>query len=196
VWVSRDQLLLATDVDAAIERIGTSAVAFLVALFVVQTTQAVWSMVAAWNARRCTISAPSVIGMLALFLVGPAMLAYGMFVAGDSGDQLTFVGIALLVNLACWALSFSVIAQTLEVLGRSSDFIARWGVTVSLHWVLIFTFRPLERLESDVAYAGVVVAVSLIDAAIFVAASVAAWRAMRHFEVATREYQQVRRVSV
>ncbi len=196
VWASRDQLSLATDVDAALERIGTSAVAFVVALFVVQATQGVWSMVAAWNARRCTISAPSVIGMLSLFLAGPAMLAYGMFVTDDSGAQLTLAGIALLLNLACWALSFSVLAQTLDVLGRSSDLIARWGVTVSLHWVLIFVFRPLERLESDGVYAGVVVVISLIDAAIFVASSVAAWRAMQHFEVATREYQQVRRVSV
>jgi hypothetical protein len=134
--------------------------------------------------------------MLALFLAGPAMLAYGMFVTDDSGAQLTLAGIALLLNLACWALSFSVLAQTLDVLGRSSDLIARWGVTVSLHWVLIFVFRPLERLESDGVYAGVVVVISLIDAAIFVASSVAAWRAMQHFEVATREYQQVRRVSV
>lgn len=196
VWSWQGSLPLATDVDAAVEQIGVSAVALVVAVVAVQATQSLWSMVAAWNARRCTIAAPSVVGTLALFLAGPAMFAYAMLVTEDRGARLTLVGIALLLNLACWALSFSVIATTLDVLGRSSDLIGRWGVTVSLHWVLIFMFRPLDRLDSDAVYAGIVVVVALVDAAIFAAASVAAWRAMQHFDTATREYRQVKRVSV
>jgi hypothetical protein len=196
VWASRDQLSLASDVDAAVDRIGASAVAFVAAVCAVQIAQGLWSMVAAWNARRCTIAAPSVIGMLGLFLAGPAMLAYGVLVTDDRGAQLTFIGIALLLNLVCWALSFSVIATTLDVLGRSSELIGRWGVTVSLHWVVIFMFRPLDRIDDDLVYAGVVVAISLVDAVIFIAASLAAWRAMQHFDVATAEYRQVRRISV
>ena len=196
VWSWRGSLSLATDVDAAVDQIGVSAVAFVVAVGAIQVTQGVWSMVAAWNARRCTIAAPSVVGMLALFLAGPAMFAYGMLITDDRGARLTLVGIALLLNLACWALSFSVIATTLDVLGRSSDLIARWGVTVSLHWVLIFMFRPLDRLDSDTIYAGVVVVLALIDAAIFAAASLAAWRAMQHFDAATGEYRLARSLTV
>jgi len=196
VWESRDGLSLATDAEAAVDRIGVSAVAFVGAVCAVQIAQGLWSMVAAWNARRCTIAAPSVIGMFGLFLAGPAMLVYGMLVTDERGVQLTFVGIALLLNLVCWVLSFSVIATALDVLGRSSDLISRWGVIVSLHWVVIFMFRPIDRLDSDAVSAGVVVAVSIVDAAIFVAASFAAWRAMRHFDAATSEYRQVRRVSM
>lgn len=196
IWDARRDLTLASDVDAAIDNLGISAVAFVAALVAVQTTQGLWSISAVWNARRCTVSAPSVAGMLVLFLFGPAALAFGVLVADDSGTRLTFVGIALLLNLVCWAASFSVIAQTLQVLRRSSELIARWGVTVAMHWVLVFMFRPLERLESDLAYASVAVVVSIIDAGIFIAASFAAWRAMQHFDSATRDYQQVRRVSI
>jgi uncharacterized membrane protein (DUF485 family) len=153
-------------------------------------------MTAAWNARRCTIAAPSAVGMLLLFIAGPAILVSAFLVSADSGARLTLVGIGLVVNLACWAVSFSVLARTLDVLGRSSELVARWGVVVSLHWLLIFMFRPLERLESDLTSAGVVVAAAFVDAAIFVAASVAAWRAMQHFDRATDEYRQLRRVSI
>ncbi len=196
VWSSRNDLPLAGDLETAIELLGPSALAFAVAIIAVQVTQGLWSMVAVWNARRCTMAAPSVIGMLVLFLAGPAMLAYALLLAGDRDARLTLVGIALFLNLACWALSFSVVARTLDVLGRSSDLIMRWGATVSLHWVLIFMFRPLERVDSDVLYARVLAAVALLDAAIFFAASLTAWRAMRHFDRATGEYPQVRRVSV
>ncbi len=196
VWSSRNDLPLASDPDTAIELLGPSAFAFMVAIVAVQVIQGLWSMVAAWNARRCTIAAPSVIGMLMLFLAGPAMLAYTLLLTDDPGARLTLAGIALLLNLACWALSFSVIARTLDVLGRSSELVMRWGVTVSLHWILILMFRPLGRIDSDEIYAGVVVVVALLDAAIFVVASLAAWRAMQHFDRATGEYTQVRRVSV
>lgn len=196
VWAARDDLSLASDVDAAVDRIGSSAVAFVASICAVQIAQALWSMVAAWNARRCTIAAPSVIRMLGLFLAGPAVLAYGIRSTDETGDRLTFVGIALLLNLACWAMSFSVIAKTLHRLGRSSDLVARWGVTVLMHGVVIFMFRPLDRLDGDVVFAEVVVAVALIEAAIFAIAGVAAWRAMRHFDTATSEYRQVRRVSI
>jgi hypothetical protein len=196
IWDAREELTLASDADAAIDNIGISAVAFVVAMLAVQVTQGLWSMVAAWNARRCTVSAPSALGMLLLFVVGPAILAVGFLVSDDPGTELAYAGVALLVNLVCWAASFSVIARTLEVLRRSSELIARWGVTVSMHWVLIFMFRPLEQLENDRTYATVAVVVSVIDATIFIAASFAAWRAMKHFDTATREYRQVRRASV
>ena len=119
-----------------------------------------------------------------------------MLATDEREAQLAFVGVALLLNLACWALSFSGIANTLDVLGRSSDLIGRWGATVSLHWIVIFMIRPLDRLDSDDAYARAVVAILLVDAAIFLASTVAAWRAMRHFDRATAEYRQVRRLSI
>ena len=196
VWAGRDDLTPASDIEAAVDRIGPSAVAFVASICAVQIAQALWSMVAAWNARRCTIAAPSVIRMLGLFLAGPAVLAYGIRSTEETGDRLTFVGIALLLNLACWAMSFSVIAKTLHRLGRSSDLVARWGVTVLMHGVVIFMFRPLDRLDGDVVFAGVVVGVALVEAAIFAIASVAAWRAMQHFDTATAEYRQVRRVRI
>jgi hypothetical protein len=193
---SRDELLLATDLDAAVARIGSSALAFVLAVCAVQIAQGLWSTVAAWNARRCTIAAPSFVGMLVLFSAGPAVLAYGMLATDEREAQLAFVGVALLLNLACWALSFSGIANTLDVLGRSSDLIGQWGATVSLHWIVIFMFRPLDRLDSDHVYARAVVAILLVDAAIFLASTVVAWRAMRHFDRATAEYRQVRRLSI
>lgn len=196
VWTLRDDLTLAADRAAAVEVLGFSVSAFLIALVAVQVVQGMWSMVAAWNARRCTVAAPSVVGLLVLFLAAPAMCVYALVVSGDNGARITLIGVALLLNLACWALSFSVLSQTIEVLGRSSDRLGRWGVIVSLHWVLLFVFRPFERIGDDRVYAAAVVVVSLIDAAIFVAASGAAWRAMRHFDVATREYEQVRRVRI
>ena len=186
----RDELSLAADRATAVEPVGTSAIAFVASLVAVQLVHGLWSMVVAWNARRCTITAPSVVGMLMLFLAGPAMFAYGMLVADTSSARVTLVGIALLLNLACWSLSFSVLAQTIDVLGRSSELIARWGVTVSMHWVAdlhvptVRTDRERPGLRRSDRRR------RRVDAAIFVAATGAAWRAMRHFDVATREYDR------
>ena len=134
--------------------------------------------------------------MPVLFMVGPAVLAYGMFATDERATQLAFVGISLLLNLVCWALSFSGIANTLDVLGRSSDLLGQWGATVSLHWIVIFMFRPIDRLDSDTVSAGAVVVILLVDASLFVASTVVAWRALRHFDQATTVYRQVRRNSV
>ncbi len=67
---------------------------------------------------------------------------------------------------------------------------------VAPHWIVIFMFRPIDRLDSDTASAGAVVVILLVDASLFVASTVVAWRAMRHFDQATTEYRQVRRISV
>ncbi len=101
--------------------------------------------------------------------------------------------LALLVNLICWGFSFALLSRTLESLGRSSAPIKSWGIAISLHWVLGLASRPFELL-GDLNYARAVVALSVVDAGIFIAASVLAWRAMADFERAIREHEQIRRL--
>ena len=196
IWDERDVLSLATDAGGVIDDLWTSALVFAGAVIAVQIVQGAWSMAAAWNARRCTVKAPNVVGMLVLFLLGPALLVVGLNLADDDGMRLMVVGMALFLNLVCWGFSFSVLSQTLHVLRRSGELMTTWGITVAMHWVLAFAFRPLGRVEDDLLYARIAVLLSVLDAVIFVIASVYAWRAMRHFDEATRSYAQVRRVSV
>lgn len=196
IWLQRDDLPLASDVGATIDQIDSSAWFFVAALLAVQVTHGLWSIASAWNAKRCTLKAPSALGMLVLFLVGPAFAVTGFLVSDDYGHRLTFVAMAILLNLTCWALSFNVLGNTLSVLGRSDQMLGAWAGTVALHWVLLFLIRPLDAIENDLVYAWIAMIVSAVDATIFVVASVMAWRAMRHFEQATRDFEQVRRVSV
>ncbi len=168
-------------------------IAFIGATVVMQILQGLWSMAAAWNARRSTIMAPHPLGMATLFSVGPAIVACGLLIGGEF--LWVFGVLGLIVNQMCWFASFRLLARTLEGLGGPRNFNATWGWTLFFHWMLGYASRPLEALDGD-AYAAAFVALGVVDAAFFVAASVAAWKAMSTFDDFTRNREQIRQVSL
>lgn len=194
LWADRDDLSTGSDSDATFDRVAESATAFIVMLVVVQIVQGVWSVAQAWNARRCTLEAPSPLGMAALFLLGPTVLLVGIGVFPDA--SLAITSFALLLNLGCWAFSFGSLAQTSQILGRSAQPILMWSAVIVFHWILGFVTRPLALIGDDAVFAGFVALILIVDAIVWAAASVYAWHAMRGLEFAARDYTQIRRVNV
>jgi hypothetical protein len=191
IWSLRDELTFSTDPESTIDQILQSVAIFIAALFAMQVVQGLWSIGQAWNAQRATLSAPRPLGMAVLFGIGPVLLALAFSLNPDF--RLPFVVLAILVNLVAWGLSFNLLARTVESLGRSTAAIRAWGGAVSIHWMLSFASRPLDVLD-DQQYAVAVVALSVLDAGIFFFASVMAWKAMKDFEAATAEHDQIRRI--
>jgi hypothetical protein len=179
-------LTLATDPGAALDRISQSVEPFIVAVIVMQVAQGVWSVTQAWTSQRATDSAPNPVWIGLLFIAGPAVLVYGLVAHPEY--SVAFAAFALLLNLACWVCSFSVFSQTLQDLGRSARSMATWSVVVSMHWVLGFLVGPLASLDDDLWYAVAIVVLSIVDAAVVVAASAHAWHAMRGMELAVRDH--------
>jgi hypothetical protein len=194
IWAVRDELSAAVDADATFDKIAEAATAFLFALLIMQIVQGLWCVAQAWNAQRCTLDAPNPLGMATLFLLGPAVLVFGIALFPDAALAIT--SFALLVNLGCWAFSFGALGQTAQILGRSAQPIMTWSAVVAFHWVLGFVTRPLVLIGDDTVFAGFVALTLIVDAAIWVVASVYAWHAMRGLELAARDYEQIRRVRV
>lgn len=194
LWSDRSELASGIDADATFNKVAESASTFLVALLVVQVVQGLWSVAQAWNAQRCTLDAPNPLGMATLFLIGPAVLVSGVALFPDA--KLAVTSFALLLNLGCWAFSFGALSQTSQTLGRSAQGLMTWSAVVVFHWVLGFVTRPLVLIGDDTAFAAFVALALIFDAAIWVAASIYAWHAMRSLELAARDYEQIRRVNI
>lgn len=194
LWSVRSELSSGLDADATFDKVAESTSAFLIALLVVQIAQGLWSVAQAWNAQRCTLDAPSPLGMATLFLIGPAVLVSGVELFPDA--KLAITSFALLVNLGCWVFAFGALGQTSQILGRSAQPIMTWSAVVAFHWVLGFVTRPLVLIGDDTAFAAFVALTLIVDAAIWVAASFYAWHAMRSLELAARDYEQIRRVNI
>lgn len=193
VWTLRDGLADTDSLEASLARLDDVANWFLGALLAMQSCHAAWCIAQAWNARRCTLGAPSVLGTSVLFLLGPAIAAWGVFLVDDPNTGAAIVGLGIIVNLACWALSFSLLGRMLRALGKSTNRISAWGAVVALHWVLLFAVRSIALVDDATLFAGLVLAVSMFDAAIFLKAAVHAHLAMSEVNRATVGYQQVRR---
>lgn len=189
VWSLRDELTFSSDPESTVDQLNRSILIFVATLLVMQFIQGLWSVGVAWNAQRCTLRAPSPLGMAILFSLGPL----GMLIAASTGAIPMIIGLVVLLNLVCWGFSFGLLSRTIESLGRPSTAIKAWGWAVSLHWLLGYSSWPLALLD-DLNYSYAVVALSLLDAGIFIFASIVAWKAMIEFEAATRDHEQVRRI--
>jgi len=189
IWSLRDELTFSSDPEATVDRLLQSVLIFGAALLVMQFIQGVWSVGQAWNAQRCTLGAPSPLGMAVLFSLGPIAILLALSLRAP----LALVGAAVLLNVVCWGFSFGLLSRTIESLGRSGTSIRTWGAAVSLHWFLGFASAPLSSLD-DLSYASATAVLALLDAAIFIFASIVAWKAMTEFEAATRDHDQVRRI--
>lgn len=185
VGLLRGELTLASDTAAAIDRLERSIQPFIVAVVIMQVAQGLWSVVQARAARHSTDVAPSAMGMGALFMAGPAVLVYGLLAQRD--DAMLYAVLALFLNLVCWVASFGAFSATIQDLGRSARTIAMWSGVVSLHWILGFALAPLLSFDDDMWLAVTVMALSVVDAAIVVFASIQAWHAMRGMEHAVRD---------
>jgi hypothetical protein len=193
VWSLRDVLDDADGLVASVDRLDEVSLWFVGALLVMQACHALWCIAQAWNARRCTFGAPRALVTTVLFLLGPAIVAVGVIVVDDAELLALVVAFAVVVNLACWALSFSLLHRMLQVLGRSTGRIGSWASVIALHWVLLFGVRSVVLVDNSAVFAGLVLAVAAVDAAVFLTAAVHAQLAMRDVERATREFDQVRR---
>jgi hypothetical protein len=193
VWSLRDDLDDAEGLVASVDRLDGVSLWFVGALLVMQACHALWCIAQAWNARRCTFGAPGALVTTVLFLLGPAIVAVGVVFVDDAELLALVVAFAVVVNLTCWALSFSLLHRMLQALGRSTGRIGSWASVIALHWVLVFGVRSIVLVDNSAVFAVLVLAVAAVDAAIFLKAAVHAQLAMRDVERATREFDQVRR---
>ena len=193
VWTSRDLLDDASGLAASLERLDEVSGWFVGALVSMQVCHAAWCVAQAWNARRCTLAAPSTLATSVLFLLGPAIVAGGFFFVDGVEARVTVIAAAIVVGLATWTLSFSLVSRMLRALGRSTDRIASWGAMIALHWLLLFGVCAIIVVDDAAVFAGLIVAVAAIGASIFLKAAVLAQIAMREVERATVAFDQVRR---
>ncbi len=193
VWSLSEGLENSEGLTASVGRLDAVSLWFFGALVLTQACHAVWCIAQAWNARRCTLGAPSALGMAALFLFAPAIAGVGVVVVNDDALLALVASFAVVVNLACWALSFSLLDRVLQSLGRPTRHIATWASAIALHWVLVFGVRSIVLVDDSAVFAGLILAVAIVDAAIFLRAAVYAHLAMRHVEQATSNFEQIRR---
>jgi hypothetical protein len=193
VWSLRNEVGDAEGLNASVARLDEVSLWFIEALLVMQACHAMWCIAQAWNARRCTLGTPGALSTAVLFLLAPAIVAVGV-VAVDDAESLALVGaLAVIVNLACWALSFSLLHRMARALGQSTRRIASWSSVIALHWALLFGVRSIVLVDDSAVFAGLVLAVAVVDAAIVFTAAVYAQLAMRDVERATRDFNQIRR---
>lgn len=192
-WTRREDLGDTDGLSSSLDRLDEVSFGFVAALLVMQACHAAWCIAQAWNARRCTLGAPGILGTAVLFLLAPGIVAAAVAFVDDTAMLALIAAFAVVVNLACWALSFSLLSRMLEALDRSTRRVASWGSVVAMHWVLLFGVRSIVLVDDATVFAGLVLTVAIVDAMIFLAAAVYADRAMRHVEQATRDYEQIRR---
>ena len=193
IWKVRADLDDASGLATSVDRLDEVSLWFVGALLLMQGCHGIWCVAQAWNARRCTLGAPGAIGTATLFLLAPAIVAAGAVVVDDVESLALVVAFAVVVNLACWALSFSLLSRMLQAMGRSTSRITTWGSIIALHWVLMFGVRSIILVDDAAAFAGLVFGLAVVDAAIFLVAAVYSQLAMRDVERATRDFAQIRR---
>ncbi len=193
VWTQRDALDGADVTIASIGRLEEASLWFVAALALMQVSHAAWYVGQAWNARRCTLAAPGATGTAILFLLAPSIMAIDVIWVDDDMLFALIAGIAVFVNLASWALSFSLLSHMLETLGRPTSRIGPWGTIVALQWVLLSGVNMVVLVDDTSVFAAVALAVASAGALIFISAAVYAQLAMRDVERATHDFDQVRR---
>lgn len=98
VFVDRDRATRLGDPsarEAAFDQIRSSALRIAVVALAVHGAYIVWATVAARNAHRRSIMAPTPWAPLSSLLAGPIVIAAGVLIGGPFGDAVLAVGIAL-----------------------------------------------------------------------------------------------------
>jgi hypothetical protein len=186
---TRGRALGMTDVAEAVERdrlidqAQTRATSIGIVMLAVHAVYVAWAIVAARNAHRRSLMAPTPWAVVASFLLGPAVMLVGWRVGGPLGAAIFVVGLAM--AFGGFLVGQLVLGRTVTALGGQGRIFLGWLLAdVAMGIVGAVCIRFTDTRAQLIAFGCVQM--------LFVAASaILAWTAMTRFDRTVREYHAV-----
>ena len=182
--VYRGRALQETDLvaDQSLDELISVTIAIGAVAVAVHLAYVVWAVVAARNAYRRSIMAPTPWAVLTSFLGGPAVVAGGTTLTGPFGAAVLAVGIVLTV--CGFVIGQLILGRTVSSLGgRGRIFLTWMMVDVAAGLFTWYTAAVANSRIQTVAFAVFQAGLALLSACL-------AWTAMTRLDQACRAYQQ------